>query len=296
MMTLFVATASGQFPAPAKPPQLRIEAPPELEYLRTRFESSNPDRFAGVLELVGLNAPGPAIRVVLVPEGSDMARDVAPWIAGFFRSGTDAVVMFPARTPAYPHNSLEDVLRHEVAHVLIERAAGGRQVPRWFNEGLAMAAERSRSFEDETRSLYQFVVGPAASLAELERLFSAGQDSQPILDRAYALSAAFVRDLIQEHGQAAPGRLLQRMRNGAPFDRAFTVITGQTPGEAESRFWQRQRIWTTWVPIITSSAAVWALVTIIALVAIRRRRQKDAVMRRKWDEEESDDPDQWLDY
>ncbi len=285
-----MAAASGQF---SEPPQLVIEAPPELEFLRARFESSNPNRLAGLVELAGLDSAGPLIRVDLVPESSDMARQVAPWIAGFVRGGSDVVVMFPSRSPAYPHNSLDDVLRHEVAHVLIGRAAGDEQVPRWFNEGLAMAAERTRNLEDQTRLLYQLVLGPASSLAELGRLFSGDQASQ---DRAYALSGALVRDLIDQHGEAAPGMILGRMRGGAPFVRAFTDITGQTPGEAESQFWQRQRIWTTWVPIITSSAAVWAVVTIIALLAIRRRRQKDAAMRRKWDEEEDGSPDEWLDY
>ena len=37
--------------------------------------------------------------------------------------------------------TLEDVLRHEVAHVLISRAAGGRAVPRWFHEGVAMSVD-----------------------------------------------------------------------------------------------------------------------------------------------------------
>jgi hypothetical protein len=35
--------------------------------------------------------------------------------------------------------------------VLITRAAGGRPVPRWFHEGLAMAAERTWGFEDQAR-------------------------------------------------------------------------------------------------------------------------------------------------
>jgi hypothetical protein len=43
---------------------------------------------------------------------------------------------------------LEAVLCHEVAHILIARAADGRAVPRWFNEGLAVVAERAWHFED----------------------------------------------------------------------------------------------------------------------------------------------------
>jgi hypothetical protein len=59
---------------------------------------------------------------VLATESSDWARGVSPWIAGF-AVGSDLVVLFPARSPSYPDNTLEDVLRHEVTHVLIWRAA-----------------------------------------------------------------------------------------------------------------------------------------------------------------------------
>jgi hypothetical protein len=196
-------------------------------------------------------------------------------------------VIFPGRSPQYPHNTLDDVLRHEVAHVLIARAAAGQFVPRWFNEGLAIASERSWRFEDQTRLLYQLVLGPSLDLAGIERLFVGDQSSQ---NRAYALSGAFVRDLLEQHGETTPGEIFARMRDGAPFDRAFAETVGLTPAEAEAEFLQRQRIWTTWVPIITSTAALWSLVTIIALAAIRRRRQKDAAIRKKWDDEDGENP------
>ena len=63
--------------------QLRIEAPPELAAVRKRLESIDPQRFTDIAQLVGLTDGGPAIRVILVPEVSDLARSVSPWIAGF---------------------------------------------------------------------------------------------------------------------------------------------------------------------------------------------------------------------
>lgn len=268
------------------PPQIVVEAPPELASLRSRFESTDTRRFSGILERVGLNDAGPPIRVILAPERSELARGVPPWIAGFAVSRSGEVVLFPARSPAYPHQSLDDVLRHEIAHVLIARAAGGQSVPRWFNEGLAMSVERSWRFGDQTRLLYQLMVGPTESLSDVERLFAAGESSQ---GRAYTLSGAFIRDLLEQHGQDTAANILMRMRRGETFERAFAGVTGSTLDSAESAFWRRERVWTTWAPILTSSAAVWALVTIIALLAIRRRRKKDAELHRKWDEEESSD-------
>jgi hypothetical protein len=281
IFAFLAGTANGQ----PRQPQIRIEAPPELSAVRAQLESAEPKLLAGIVELVGLEDPGPVIRVVLVPESSRLAQEAAPWIAGFAVGSAGEVVIFPARSPSYPHNSLQDVLRHEVAHVLITRAAAGETVPRWLNEGLAMAVERSWGFEDQTRLLYQLVLGPSTGFSGMDALFAGDKGNQ---DRAYALSGAVVRELIQRFGDTFPARLLARVKTGTPFDTAFADVTGVTVHQAESDFWKQQRVWTTWVPILTSSATVWMLVTLIAILAIRKRRQKDAAMRRKWDEEETE--------
>src|SRR5437762_9236278 len=135
--------------APSAVPQLTIEAPPELAGARARLQSFDPSRLRGVMQLLRMSDPGPAIRVVLASDTSDWAHQVPSSIAGFAVGNDNLVVLFPSRSPTYPQDSLEDVLHHEVAHVLISRAANGRPVPRWFDEGLAMAAERTWSLLDE---------------------------------------------------------------------------------------------------------------------------------------------------
>jgi len=180
------------------------------------------------------------------------------------------------------------VLRHEVAHVLIWRASAGRPIPRWFNEGLAMEVERQRRFADQTQLLYQLVTGGRTSLEELDRLFSGGQNDQT---RAYALAGAFVHDLQQQYGPGISRQILTRVNRGARFDAAFADVTGDTPSQAESEFWRHQRIWTSWVPIMTSSTTLWLAVTMLALLAIYVRRRRNRALEEQWAKEEESDPD-----
>src|SRR5881409_4538303 len=154
---------------PSEFPKLEIEAPTELDAVRKRLESIPAARFADIAEILGLIDAGPVIQVKLATETSDVARGVAPWVSGFAMGESNLVVIFPARSPGYPDSTLEDVLRHEVAHVLIWRAAAGQPVPRWFDEGLAMEAERARRFGDQTQLFYQLVSGSGTHLAELDR-------------------------------------------------------------------------------------------------------------------------------
>jgi hypothetical protein len=148
-----------------------------------------------------------------------------------------------------------------------------------------MAAERAWRFADQTQFLYQFLFGRQTSLRALDDLFSGNQTEQT---RAYALAGAFVRDLLQRYGSEAGGRILTQVKLGIPFNNAFANISGRTPAIAETEFWNGQKIWTTWVPVLTSSAALWMVVTMLALFAIRRRRIKDAEFRKRWEEEEEE--------
>jgi hypothetical protein len=275
-------------PSATEMPELRIEAPPQLTALRRRLEAISVTGLDDITEFLGRTDYRTTIHVVLQPENSEIARSVRPWISGFAVGESSLVVLFPARSPGYPDITIEDVLRHEVAHVLIWRASGGRNVPRWFDEGLAMEVERQRRWQDQTQLFYQLLTGGETDLQHLDDLFSGGQNDQT---RAYALAGALVHDLLRQYGPAAGRAILMRIHNGTAFDVAFADATGVTPAHAEASFWQRQRIWTSWVPIITSTTAVWLAVTLLALAAIYVRRRRNRPIEEQWAREEESDVD-----
>jgi hypothetical protein len=136
--------------------------------------------------------------------------------------------------------------------------------------------------------MYELALGPRTAVEELDRLFAGSRREQT---RAYVLAGAFMRDLLDWAGFAAPAEILRRVARGVRFEAAFADVAGVTVFDAEERFWRRQRLWSTWVPLLTSTTAVWMLVTLLALFAIRKRRQKSAALRRRWKEDESDELD-----
>ena len=264
-------------------PQLQIEAPAELADARARLASFDPNRLRGVMRLVGLEVAGDPIRVVLLPEGYEMAKRTPPPTAGYALPDQNLIVLFPARSPQYPHDTLEDVLHHEVAHVLMARAAGGAGLPLWFHEGLAVLGERTWGLEDQARLVSEMVMVSRTPLDRVDAMFAADEGSKT---RAYTLAAAFVRELIRRHGADAPANVLRRMRGGETFERAFANAMGESVAEAENAFWSGQRFWTSIGPFLTTQTALWMGVTVIALAAIIRRRMQRAAKRRQWKESE----------
>ena len=270
-------------------PQLNIEAPQELAGARARLASFDMERLRGVMQLVGLNQAGNPIRVVLLPESYPLAKKTPPPTAGYALPNEDLIVLFPARSPRYPHDTLEDVLHHEVAHVLMARASGGGELPLWFHEGLAVLGERTWGLEDQARLMRELVLVSRTPLGEVDAMFASDEGSKA---RAYNLATAFVRNLIERHGAGAPADILRRMRGGDTFERAFAATTGETVARAENTFWSRNRFWMSIGPFLTTTTALWMIVTLIALVAIIRRRQQRAARRKQWDEEEAQESEE----
>lgn len=277
LLLLLPALAAAQ-----RPPELIVQAPPSLKSAAERVRSVEPGRLLDAMRLVGLEDPGPPIQVLLGPEGSDLAM-VPPWVSGYAFGEEGVIVLLPARTPSYPDSSLEELLRHEVAHVLVARAAGGRPLPRWFHEGLAMIAGLSWGLDDRSQLTLTLVGDGEVSLERLEQEFRGGRGD---VRGAYAMAGAFANDLLRRHGDDAAARILVEVARGLSFEDAFRSATGSSLAEAERAFWRRQTFWYRWVPLLTSSVTLWLLITLLAVWAIGKRRARDAALRRMWDEEE----------
>lgn len=276
------------FPAVAQ--RLFVEAPPSLQPLASRLQTLDPIQIEGAARLVGLTDPGPPIRVILAEEGSVQALSAPRWVAGYALPEQGVVVLLPARSPSYPDSTLEGLLRHEMAHVLVGRASGLRPLPRWFHEGVAMIAGSSWGLEEQTRLATTLLSGGEVPLAEVDQRFGGGEGE---VRSAYTLAGAFVRDLLSRHGRDVIGEILRGVASGLSFEAAFARATGTTLANAESVFWASQTLWYRWVPFLTSSVVLWILITLLALWAIRRRRKRDAARLAGWaaEEEAAQNPD-----
>jgi hypothetical protein len=257
-----------------------VDAPVELTGVAIEVRALAP-RLDAVMRWTGLSDPGPAIRVVLAPESAEVAKSSPAWVSGFARPAESLVVLFPGRLGAYPDASLERLLLHEVAHVLIHRAAGGQAVPRWFDEGLAMAASRETEIGDRARVALAVMSETSLPLARIDQTFT-NRRANPT--SAYALAQDFVRDLIRRFGPGIGADILAGLARGESFPIAFRVATGVGLDEVEQSYWQRRSWWDRWVPLLSSSAVLWAVITLLALAAFRRRAAIDAEVRAGWEE------------
>jgi hypothetical protein len=261
--------------------ELTIDAPSRLEPSAARIRAVDLSRLDSDLRRAGLAMPA-RVTVTLIPEDDPRAREIPRWIVGL-ASGEEDVVIFPERVLAYPYESVESVLRHEIAHLALSSRAGGRPLPRWFHEGVAMSVDAGWDVSGRIRLLLEMAKGPRT--AEVTRLFAS--DAAPDAARAYGLSAALVADVQRRHGAGVPGAVAARVADGESFVRAFELETGETPDAAAAQAWSSYRRWAAWVPSLTGGTALWGIILALAAGAYAVRRRTRARRRRQWDEEDA---------
>jgi hypothetical protein len=179
---------------------------------------------------------------------------------------------------------LDEVFRHELAHVALEDAVLGKHVPVWFNEGLAIYLSGENPIP-RTKTLWSATLSDTLlPLSDLDRSFPRDNFQVSI---AYAESADFMRFLTRKSDRLRFAALIDRVREGQPFDRATAEAYGsdlrrlefEWRGDLEHRF--------SVIPILTGGGLLWVLViAALGFAYVRRRRRAKAILA-QWEREEA---------
>lgn len=265
------------------PPALVLDAPPALAAAAARVRGFDLDDLRPAMRLTGAADAGPAIQITLVEESHPLAQRVPPWVAGFADSRRGAVIIFPSRIPNYPYDSMEEVIEHEVAHLLIDRAAKGGEIPRWFHEGVAITSSRGLGALERTRFAWKPFEGGPSTLAEVDAGFVGDTAAVRI---SYGLASSAVAELLDEAGPQAVARILARVGAGASFETAFAAVAGRSLPDFEREYFRDRSFWQRWVPILGSASIAWILILAVAAAAYVRRRRRAAALAEQWEAEE----------
>jgi Peptidase MA superfamily len=188
--------------------------------------------------------------------------------------------------PVHPNSDhdLNEVFRHELAHIALEDAVSGRAVPRWFNEGFAVLASGETSYVRLHTLWTATVADNLLTLGQLERTFPADENEANI---AYAQAADVVRFLVRREEQHRFRGLVSRLRDGETMDSALLNSYGAETATIESE-WREEvaKRYTFW-PVLFSGTIIWAGTMGLFVLGWRKKRRKAAATLERWEREEA---------
>ena len=296
LFLILILALSAAVPATSlEAPPVTIHAPAELSIEAASLAAILPEALDRIQ--TALQAPPLPAADLYLTSGRESGglpaglHGVMPeWAAGIALVHERTAVIRADRIGPYGQRRLENVLVHEMAHLVMSEAAGpaGRDaMPRWFREGVAGYI----AHDGEWLDFIHLWLSPAASsrhpLAVIEGSFDRGDDEAR--RAAYAGAFSFISHTIETHGEASLGHVLARLREGRDFDDAWALATGATLRSDESDWSAGTKGTRRWVAIISSSVTLWGVITALFLMAGGVRRLRTRRIMREWDRLEPPD-------
>lgn len=199
------------------------------------------------------------------------------WAAGLAVPDRGLIVLRSPRQLGDPEQ-FRRLLIHELLHLYLAAGLRGRHAPLWLEEGLAMRLSGEGGW-GRAASMTGGVLGMGLlPLDELEERFPA-QAQQAAL--AYAQSYYLITWLQNEFGPQALPSIIKSLSQGRPLTAALRQTTGLSLATMEERFTDDMQSRFSWLAVLFTGGALWAMVALGAGVGlvVRRRRQKTAVAR-----------------
>ncbi len=188
--------------------------------------------------------------------------------------------------------SLEVVIKHELSHLLLRRAAGIGHLPRWFVEGVAIVQSGEASLA-RLKVLYGAILrGKLLPLREINRQYLKEEWKVTL---AYAQAPELVAELVNRHGGWGPVRqLVKKVSTGIHFNDAFNSVYYEKPEIFAFKWRMKMKKRLNFVPILTGSATLWTAMAVLLIWGYVRKRDENKKRLAQMGQEE-DEYDEALD-
>lgn len=175
------------------------------------------------------------VTFVITPDEREWGRVTAGaplWANGIAFAERGVAVL---KSPRFglPYGPLGSTAVHEYVHLLLHTEAGGADLPRWLDEGLAQVLAGQIWYRDDAILGRAVTWGRLHSLRQIEWLMSM-RDAEA--RQGYAESAVAVQLLDSRFGMAGLANLIHVVRQGGDFDQAFATIFGMPPGQFDREY------------------------------------------------------------
>lgn len=271
------------------------------EGVRFSFEPADAPFVEHVLDIVRKASPG--LRATLgLPHADTIHIHIAPtqedfltytpgvipeWGAGYAVPHRRLVVLRSPRITG-TYDGSEELVVHELAHVMLHSALRGADIPRWLDEGFAMHMARDWGFWDRASLVVAVVSG---NLVPLGAIQGVNRFPEYRAQLAYQQSALAVQYILRRYGEAGLHALFDSLRRTGSVEGAFFEAFGMSVVAFERDWLVYMERNYGWRMLLGESltlviAPLFGVLCLLAFLQIRRRRR--ATLRR-WASEEVDD-------
>jgi len=213
-----------------------------------------------------------------------VGQHIPKWSNGLAAPFSNVIVL---KSPSWlPHeNDSRAIIVHELTHLFVNKAAGGKPVPRWLNEGLAIYYSGEKAYASGSQVSKALLTGSLIALSEIDDVLEFHQEKAQL---AYQQSYLAVVYLIDRYQRASVLRILSEISSGKSSNDAFLAAIGMDLWDFEDDWVEYVRSQFRWNFLVDFDTYFWILLLLLFIlvgVFIKRRNRKTL---QRWESEDSD--------
>jgi len=280
-----LAIATVSFAAPSNGPRTRVLDPypvtihyePRYSRVADRVESIARDNLPRLMAEIGLTHLD-SIDIVVTAHAREydasLAGELPNWGVAFAILEEQRILVDVEKaTRAY--NSLDEVVPHELSHLLVRQKVPHARLPIWFSEGLAQWQAREWSLVDSWELMQGVWTGSSPRIEDLVRQYPADEMRA---QSAYRISYAAFTDLFSGLGFQVLPDLLKSVEDKESFSDGFFSYFGFTTADYAAYFHDEiERRYKSKALVFQSGPlfgfATLVFIAMIVRYTIRRRRK-----------------------
>ena len=248
--------------------------------------------FERIATMIGYSGP-PIANVVISGSPEEFDEFTGSRLPGWSQASTDyersLIVLKSPTFSRVTENELRKTVIHEITHFIIGATTLPYEIPRWFNEGLAVQMSGEEKFRSKIAISRALFTKSLIRLNEVEKILTFESQRANL---AYAESRAALMFLFETAGTGAVRSIIEKINSNQTFDRAFTEVTGMDLLEFEIEFRKHMKERYRFYFLAAADDYIWFLIPGLFILAYLAVKLKNRRIIRRWKVEENEEEDE----
>jgi hypothetical protein len=213
---------------------------------------------------------------------SKLGADFPDWGIGAAVSGHNLIVLkSPAR---FRYNRpFSEVLKHELAHIFLDKATGNATPPRWMDEGFAMLQSREWRIGQDILIVRAVFTNSIIPLSQIENLNDFSDNKAEL---AYTESYLALSYFLEEYGKESFFKLLNYISTGQALDLSFSRATGESYIGFQAGFVSFLKKKYNWLAFLGDNILFWLVLAFLLVFLYFMKRYYNRKNIKRWEYED----------
>lgn len=205
------------------------------------------------------------------------------WSLGITYTNPDRVIIKDPGFAKISKKKFNQVLKHELSHIMMNRFNMVQSIPRWFKEGFAMNEANEISLNHKILVAKNIQNN---NLFNINKYNNFNNFNRIEFNLAYAISAVSIVAIKKMYGDDIIHEIIYNIKKNHTFNISFLNSTGQSLDQFNNNFYNFIKREYFWFKLINLPKNIFALMPLLLVIGFYIKSKKNKQIKQQWEIEE----------